>query len=78
MKATFPKDIMIALKRVITKSYDMVLLFFIIFKGRSKSKMAVLVGTIITYILSWLAEAILSWFSGVYDTMFWNRICNRN
>lgn len=34
--------------------------------------MAVLVGTIITYILSWLAEAILAWFSGIYDTMFWN------
>lgn len=39
---------------------------------------AVLVGTIITYILSWLAEAVISWFSGVYDTMFWNRIRNRN
>ena len=34
--------------------------------------MAVIVGTIITYILSWLAEAVLNWFSGVYDTMFWN------
>lgn len=34
--------------------------------------MAVLVATIITYILSWLAECIINWFSGVYDTMFWN------
>lgn len=34
--------------------------------------MSVIVATIITYILSWLAEAVLNWFSGVYDTMFWN------
>lgn len=34
--------------------------------------MAVLVATIITYILSWLAECILNWFTGVYDMMYWN------
>lgn len=33
--------------------------------------MAALIATIIVYILSWLAEAVLNWLSGVYTTMFY-------
>ena len=33
--------------------------------------MGALIATIIVFILSWLAEAILNWLSGVYTTMFY-------
>lgn len=33
--------------------------------------MAVLVSTIIVYLLSWLSEAVLNWLSGVYTSMFY-------
>ncbi len=33
--------------------------------------MGALIATIIVFILSWIAEAILNWLSGVYTTMFY-------
>ena len=33
--------------------------------------MAVLISTIIVYLLGWLTEAILNWLSGVYTSMFY-------
>ena len=33
--------------------------------------MAALIATIIVYILGWISEAILTWLSGVYTTMFY-------
>lgn len=32
--------------------------------------MAALIATIIVYLLGWISEAILSWLSGVYTSMF--------
>ena len=33
--------------------------------------MAVLVSTIIIYLLGWIAQAVLNWLSGVYTSMFY-------
>lgn len=33
--------------------------------------MAALIATIIVYLLSWISEAILTWLSGVYTSMFY-------
>ncbi len=33
--------------------------------------MAALIATIIVYLLGWISQAILSWLSGVYTTMFY-------
>ena len=33
--------------------------------------MAALIATIIVYLLGWISEAILSWLSGVYTSMFY-------
>ena len=33
--------------------------------------MGALIATIIVFILSWIAEAILNWLTGVYTTMFY-------
>lgn len=33
--------------------------------------MAVLISTIIVYLLGWISEAILNWLSGVYTSMFY-------
>ena len=33
--------------------------------------MAALIATIIVYLLSWIAEAVLTWLSGVYTSMFY-------
>lgn len=33
--------------------------------------MAVLVSTIIIYLLGWIAQAVLKWLSGVYTSMFY-------
>lgn len=32
---------------------------------------AVLVSTIIVYLLSWIAQAVLKWLAGVYTSMFY-------
>lgn len=33
--------------------------------------MAALIATIIVYLLGWISQAILTWLSGVYTTMFY-------
>lgn len=33
--------------------------------------MAALIATIITYLLGWISEAVLTWLSGVYTSMFY-------
>lgn len=33
--------------------------------------MAVLISTIIVYLLGWISQAILTWLSGVYSSMFY-------
>lgn len=33
--------------------------------------MAILISTIIVYLLGWIAQAVLNWLSGVYTTMFY-------
>ena len=33
--------------------------------------MGAFIATVIVYILGWLAQAVLNWFSGVYTTMFY-------